>query len=136
VVIAAASTANDNGMQWLAPVLVARRNGVLGGVVGGGGPVTPTVVSQVLLAAMIERRPLAEAIAAPRMNYTGAPDQAGVEQGATEIADALRGAGYPIQSFPPFGKAIGFSCPDGVAAPGSCRFANDPRESGMAITAN
>jgi len=136
VVIAAASTPNDNGMQWLSPVLVGRRNGVLGGAVGGGGAVTPTVVSQILLTTMIERRPLDEAIAGPRMNYTGAPDQVGVEEGASELGDAVRGAGYTVRSFPPFGKVSGFSCPDGVNRPEQCRFVSDPREPGMAITAN
>jgi gamma-glutamyltranspeptidase/glutathione hydrolase len=136
VVIAAASNANDNGMQWLAPALVGRRNGVLGGVVGGGGAATPAVVSQVLLATMVERRPLDEAIAAPRMNYTGAPDQAGVEEGASDLMAALRAAGYATQSFPPFGRTIGFSCPDGIARAERCAFASDPREPGMAITAN
>jgi gamma-glutamyltranspeptidase/glutathione hydrolase len=136
VVIAAASTPADNGMQWLAPMLVGRRSGVLGGAIGGGGAATPTVTSQVLLDAMVGRSGLDEAIAAPRMNYTGAPDVAGVEEGASDLAAALRSAGYPVQSFPPFGRVMGFGCPDGIGRAERCRFASDPREPGMAITAN
>jgi gamma-glutamyltranspeptidase/glutathione hydrolase len=138
VVLAAASTPNDNGGQWLGPVIAARGEG--GGAIfaaaGAGGAVTPSTVAQVALDTLVAERGLGEAIAAPRVNYVGTPDRADVEQGASEIERALGARGYPVGAVPRFGNVGGFHCPDGPQRSARCEFVADPRGSGLAVVAN
>lgn len=138
VVIAAASNANDNGTQWLSPIVVARRGGpALLGAVSSGGDVVPGVLAGALLTMVGERRPLSEVVAEPRMHFELGTNRMSVEQGGAALAGVLQGAGYTVAMVPQFGKISGFFCPSGaVGQAGRCEFVSDPRESGMAISAD
>ncbi len=138
VVIAATSNANDNGTQWLSPVVVARRNGpAVFGAVASGGNVVPGILAGAMLGTLAERRSLAQVIAEPRIHYEVAAGRVSVEQGGTELAGALTAAGYQVSPVQSFGKIAGFYCPSGPAGQaGRCEFVSDPREAGMAISAD
>jgi gamma-glutamyltranspeptidase / glutathione hydrolase len=137
VVLAAASNPNDTGGQWLGPVIGARedRNAVFAAA-SEGGAVAPGVLAQVALDTLLGEAPLPDAIAAPRLSYTGTPDRASVEEGAGAIESALRARGYTIGSAPRFGNVGGFHCPDGAQRPARCQFIADPRGAGLAVVAN
>lgn len=137
VVLAAASTPTDNGTQWLVPAIGVRDRQVVFAAVGSGGAVAPSALVQVALAALAEGQPLDAAIAAPRIAYTGAPDQVTVEESGAALVTALRARGYTVNTAPPFGRVIGLNCPDGAARrPDRCAFLPDPRIAGFAVIAD
>lgn len=138
VVIAAASNANDNGTQWLSPVVVARRSGpAILGAVASGGDVVPGVLAGALLGTLAERRSLADVVAEPRIHFELGPNRMSVEQGGSALASALQGSGYNVAMVPPFGKVSGLFCPNGAAGQAArCEFVSDQREAGMAIAAD
>lgn len=136
VVLAAASNHNDAGGQWMGPAIGSRERNVVFAAASEGGAVAPGTLAQVALDTLLGELALPEAIAAPRLSYTGTPDRASVEEGAGAIETALRSRGYTVGTVPRFGNVGGFHCPDGPQRPARCAFIADPRGSGLAVVAN
>ncbi|HSE78154.1 MAG TPA: gamma-glutamyltransferase [Alphaproteobacteria bacterium] len=128
---ASSPEADGIGPQVLAPVVGVR--GTAGQLVfaasSSGGEAAAGALVHTMLRAMVDTRPLEEAMAAPRVHYSGIPDIALVER-----ADGgLVPRGYRIETAPALGRVNAIHCPDGLtAAPGRCAFRADRRGFGYA----
>ncbi len=121
------------GPQAMSPMLAVR--GSAGQFVmaasATGGPAAASALAEVALRALVDERPLEEAIAAPRVQFSGAPDTALVEDAGAGLARL----GYRLQQDPALGRVNAILCPGGlVAAPGRCQFRADRRGAGMAAS--
>ena len=103
-------------------------------VAGGGGTVAPSALARVLLALLEDERPLAAALAAPRLHVGGEADLLAVEPAIAAAArSALAERGHRVVEVPAIGRVNALHCPDGLPrAPQSCRFASDRRGFGIA----
>ena len=104
------------------------------GIAAGGGTVAPSALARVLLALLEDERPLATALAAPRLHVGGEADLLVVEPTIAAAArSALAQRGHRVVEVPAIGRVNAVHCPDGLPrAPQSCRFASDRRGFGIA----
>ena len=152
---------NGRGPQWLGPMIAVHDFGsglpiissfgknakggyaqgdasagsqfVFAGAASGGAAAASALV-EVALRAMIEARPLDEAVDAQRMHADGnPPDTVFVETGVQPRVPGLADRGYKIVPVPVIGRVNAISCPDGVIdSPDSCAFRQDRRGFGLA----
>ena len=94
-----------NTLQWgnrpaspLSPVIVLRGGKPVLAIGTPGGPTITTTIAQILLDMFVFKRPLAEAIAAPRWSQQATPEEISYEQGRAPQAtlDALLALGHGI----------------------------------------
>ncbi len=128
---ASSPDADGIGPQVLAPVVGVR--GAAGQFVfaaaSSGGEAAASALVQTMLRALVDTRPLEEALAAPRAHYFGVPDVALVERADGGLAPR----GYRIETAPALGRVNAIHCPGGLtAAPGRCAFRADRRGFGFA----
>lgn len=103
---------------------------------GGGGSEAASAVVQTTLAALVDRVPLREAVALPRVHHLGWPDQAVVERGLDEAArNALAARGHAVVAVPAIGRVNAVYCPNGVPDGDEprCVAAPDTRGEGLGL---
>jgi gamma-glutamyltranspeptidase/glutathione hydrolase len=159
-IILAATPSESRGPQWLGPMIAVTEGeatipifdrfrrpnqaGVSGSASSGaqfvfagaasGGAVAASALTGVALRAMIEKRPLDEAMDAQRIHAEGVPpDTVFVESGVQPRPPGLTERGYKIVPVPVIGRVNAISCPDGIKdTPESCAFRADRRGFGLA----
>ncbi len=134
-IILAASPGHNTGPAGIGPVLVVNPHvqEVHFAASPAGGVTAPTALAQVLLAAQVDGRKVAEAVAAPRVHHSGNPDTVAVElpeQGGNPEPLAKRGHDVRAVAIPARVNAL--QCDSGRAGFSTCRAAADPRGFGMA----
>jgi gamma-glutamyltranspeptidase/glutathione hydrolase len=98
-----------------------------------GGSAAPTALVAVALGALVDDRPLEEAVAAPRFHHGGAPDVTFYEEGADEaVLEGLRTRGHLLRPAPGLGRVNALYCPQSFKRRfEECSFASDPRGWGL-----
>ncbi|WP_074767815.1 gamma-glutamyltransferase [Magnetospirillum fulvum] len=100
-----------------------------------GGAAAPAALAQTLLAALAEDKPLAEAVARPRVVHLGTPDAAFVEVGAHPLDPApLTRRGHQIGTVTMPSRVEALRCREGLLQTPDCEAATDPRGSGLATS--
>jgi gamma-glutamyltranspeptidase / glutathione hydrolase len=160
VLAAAPDEANGRGPQWLGPMIVVREGEasipifssfkrmnrqqtgtesagsqvVFAGAASGGAAAASALI-EVALRAVVEERPLDEAMDAVRLHVEGAsPDRVFVEAGVQARLPGLAERGYKVTPIPVIGRVEAVSCPDGVLdKPQTCSFRADRRGFGLAV---
>ena len=99
----------------------------------GGGAVAPGALARVLLELLDGERPLAEALAAPRLHVGGTANRVAVEPALDgDDRAALAARGLRVVEAPAIGRVNAVHCPDGLPRePESCTFASDRRGFGI-----
>jgi len=94
-----------------------------------GGSTIPTVTAQVLLNLIVDRDPLAEAVARPRIHHQWMPDRIVAEPDAVspELAESLKARGHRLRRFDSLGEVLAVTG-DGESVQAS----SDPRHAGAA----
>jgi gamma-glutamyltranspeptidase/glutathione hydrolase len=128
------------GPQTMGPMVAARRNEgqlVFAGAAGGGAASAEAMVS-VALQAIVDRRPLEQAIAAPRLHYDAARDTVIIEPAVPPTPSGLEARGYTVNAASaPVGRVNAIFCPDGlIENPNICQFRADRRGHGFAAGAD
>ena len=136
ILLAAPPRSQNDGSTSLSAVVVGntRTGDVRFAGSAGGGPLGATALTRVMLDTIEVERPLAQALAAPRVHHGGAPDTLIHEPmlGATAV-DALRRRGHSLRKAGALGHVNALYCPDGLRDSGeTCQVASDPRGYGMA----
>jgi gamma-glutamyltranspeptidase/glutathione hydrolase len=103
-----------------------------------GGVVAPTALMNVAARAVIENRPLEDALAAKRLHHGGHPDLVYYEQGlADSVIRALKGRGHQVSATDSLGLVNIVYCARGLPPnPESCSVGSDPRGYGLATSAD
>lgn len=139
---AASAEVANGGPVSLGPVMIVDPDDseLILAATGTGGVAGPTALAETLAPLLHEPVPLADAIAAPRVHHSGAPDVLYHErtQSGAEVA-GLRRRGHELAVFPGDrgehpGRVNAVYCPRGL--PGgedTCEVAADPRGSGLAL---
>lgn len=100
-----------------------------------GGAAAPAALAQTLLAALAEDKPLADAVARPRVVHLGAPDAAFVEAGAQAFDPApLSRRGHQIGTVMMPSRVEALRCREGLLQTPECEAATDPRGAGLATS--
>ena len=146
IFLAAPPEDGERGYQSLgAMIVIGRRGGglftpletagqMMMAAAGTGGAATASALAGVALRSIVDRRPLEEAISAPRVDYASGADAVDVEAGAEALSRSLAARGYPIQSVPALGRVNAISCPDGINNDiESCQTRSDRRGFGLAV---
>lgn len=104
---------------------------------GAGGAAAPTALAQVMLRSLVGQQSIADAITAPRVHHSGAPDTLFHEADlAPAVLEQLRGKGYELRQAGQLGRVNAFHCPGGaIANSESCMVATDARGAGLAVIA-
>ncbi len=100
-----------------------------------GGAGAPSALAAVLRGALIERTPLAAALAAPRLHNGGVPDRTYVEPGlAGAPAKVLQERGHILEVVHEIGRVNAIACLGGLPrSPQTCAFGTDPRGFGLGV---
>ncbi|OAN43046.1 gamma-glutamyltransferase [Paramagnetospirillum marisnigri] len=102
------------------------------GAASGGGT-APSALVQTFLVATADDKPLAEALATPRVVQPGMPDVAFVETGAISVdPEPLRQRGHQVNPVAMPSRVSAVHCPKGYRDAETCEAAIDPRGFGMA----
>ncbi len=135
--IALAPAGGVDSSAYLGPMLVGDRE--IGGIVyaaaASGGAAAPAAMMRTALAALFDRAPLDQAIAAPRVFHPGIPDQLYYEPtlGRAALA-ALWERGHVYRPVSELGRVNAMRCLDGIVrGSDSCAFEADPRGFGLAL---
>lgn len=120
----------------LAAVLMVNHNtrqGVFAAAASGGAPAAASLAAT-MVQILVDERPLAPAVAAPRLHRGGLPDVVLVEPEMGERGLAqLAARGHVVQRSPLLGRVHAIHCPEGLkSSPESCSFTADPRGFGLA----
>lgn len=137
ILLAAAPHPGGSGPHALAPMMVVKptvQELTFAGTGTGGSPAAPALIG-VAAGAILDGRPLEEAVAAPRVYAGLAQDLAIVEAaGQATLAEGLKGLGYTTGLINALGRVNAVSCPDGLPPrPDTCAVANDPRAFGIGM---
>jgi len=100
-----------------------------------GGQAAPTALMSVAAQAVLDDRPLPEAVAAPRLHHSGHPDQLFHEPNDSPARlEGLRRRGYETVEVPTIGRVNAIHCPKGLPPkPEVCQVATDPRGHGYGL---
>jgi len=97
-----------------------------------GGATAPAALAETMLVALAEDKPLAEAVARPRVVHLGTPDAAFVEIGANRLDPApLTRRGHQIGTVTMPSRVEALRCRDGQLSTPECEAATDPRGFGL-----
>ncbi|HLO76977.1 MAG TPA: gamma-glutamyltransferase, partial [Magnetospirillum sp.] len=134
--ILAAVPGLSSGPGSVGPVLVVNThsNEVRFAAAASGGVTAPTALVQALLGAVVDKKPVEAAVAAPRIHHSGAPDIAFIESGERG-ADAapLTRRGHEIKAVPIPSRVEALACASGDPDFKKCRVASDPRGYGLGV---
>ena len=103
-----------------------------------GGAVAPTAMMNVALGALVENKPLEDAIGAKRLHHGGDPDLVYYEPGFDAARlNAMTARGQHVAPTATLGRVNAAHCPKGLPPNwASCSFRADPRGAGLAIAAD
>ncbi len=106
-------------------------------IAASGGVAAPTAVANVMVKALIEKRKLADAVAAKRLHHGGDPDLLFYEQGFDENAlKDLSGRRHALAATKSLGRVNAASCTSGLPfQPQTCSLESDPRGYGLSVVA-
>lgn len=97
-----------------------------------GGVTAPSALVQTLLANQIDKVPLDNAIAAPRVHHSGSPDITFIEAGERAADGApLTKRGHEVKAVPIPSRVQALSCGQGEPDFKKCRVVTDPRGYGL-----
>ncbi len=125
-----------SGTDFIAPAIIA--NAVTGefviGLTATGGPAAPAAAATTAAIAVLDARPLREAVNAARVFALPRPDATIYERGLPEsTVQALRDAGHSVTEGAGFGIVNAIACFGGATLdPTSCQFVTDGRGFGLA----
>jgi gamma-glutamyltranspeptidase/glutathione hydrolase len=126
------------GNASLAAMLVvnAHNPNVFFAAAASGDVAAPTALVTVALRALVDQRPLEDAIGEPRLHGGNADGTVLAEAGVgAEVAAALRARGMRVVEAPRLGRVNAIHCAKGMPrAPGSCTYRADRRGNGYAAT--
>ena len=134
IIPAAAPGVRGLGPQSLGPMLAINKNSneFRFAAAATGGPTAPTSLMGVALSALIENKPLGQALAAQRLFAPGNPDAVFVEPGFGG-AGALSARGHDVRETGLPSLVNAARCTSGTPSPVRCAAATDPRGAGLAI---
>jgi gamma-glutamyltranspeptidase/glutathione hydrolase len=125
------------GPYQLGPMLVIAHNvyEFRFAAIASGGQAAPTALINVAARALIEERPLVEAVAAPRIHHPGQPDTVFVEKTDSPARlETLSQRGYDVAEVDSIGRVSAIYCPKGLPPnPETCQVASDPRGNGYGM---
>ncbi len=134
MLLAAAPDNAGRGPQMLGPVLAAMARGgriVFGSTSSGGWPQASATV-QVMLRAIVDERPLEEAIDAARIHNPGDGDEVLVEAAVQARTPGFAPRGYDPTVVPVLGAVNAIFCPEGLFENAeACQFRADRRGTGL-----
>lgn len=133
LVLAAAPVGEADGTLSPSLAILGSKGDAHLAVAASGGAAAPTALVTVLLQALVDKRPLAEAIAAPRLHHGGSPDAVFFEStAAPAVLEALRSRGHVLRRSEALGRVNLFYCPGGLtASEQGCAVTSDPRGWGL-----
>jgi gamma-glutamyltranspeptidase/glutathione hydrolase len=131
---AAVLAVGDAGGSLFSPL--ANRSGQIVFAAAAGGEASGAALAAVSLRALVDGRPIGEAVDAARLRH-GAGDEVEIEEGAEGRLPGLAARGYGTRTVPFLGRVNALSCPQGLSAePTRCRLSTDPRGYGMSTGGN
>jgi gamma-glutamyltranspeptidase/glutathione hydrolase len=136
ILLAASPTSAGNAAASLAPLMLVNHNThqlfLAAGAVGGTA--APTALAGVLRAALLDERPLREAIDAPRLHHGGLPDKVFAEPDLpAEMRAGLDSRGHDLATVREIGRVNAIHCPGGAPRSSeTCGFETDRRGFGLA----
>jgi len=99
-----------------------------------GGATAPLALTQSVLAAVAEDKPLSDALGMPRLIHPAFPDAVFVENGPHALDPApLQGRGHQVNAVAMPSRVQALICREGYNNPDSCETATDPRGFGLAM---
>lgn len=125
-----------SGPAAVGPVLVVNVNSqeLRFAAAASGGATAATALAQTLLASQVEGRKIEDAVAAPRVHHSGAPDVTYVESGDRAFDPApLTKRGHETKAVPLPSRVNAFACASGNASFAKCGVITDPRGSGLSL---
>jgi len=133
LVLAAAPVGDADGTLSPSLAILGSKGDAHLAVAASGGAAAPTALVRVLLEALVKDRPLAEAIAAPRLHHGGSPDAVFFEStAAPAVLEALRSRGHVLRRSEALGRVNLFFCPGGLTVRDQeCAATSDPRGWGL-----
>ena len=135
IVLTAPPTRPDQGWRSLSVAILA--NEVNGdahlAVAASGGEPAQSAMAEALLAALIRKLPLDEALAEPRLHLPSGSDVVLHEPlVAPSVMQALSARGFSLQEIPKLGRVNAFRCEQGlIDHEAGCDWAADPRAWGL-----
>lgn len=135
-IVLAAAPGRNSGPAAVAPAIVVNPNvnELRMALAGSGGVTAPTAVANAILGTMVERRKLAEVLAAPRVHHSGAPDAVFVESGERAAnGEPLQKRGHKLAPIAMPSRINALACGSGAPSAANCSIATDPRGFGMGV---
>ena len=136
IIMAAATGSGRGAMTSLAPVMMVNPNtgNFLLAAAASGGAAAPSSLIEVMTGVLLDDKPLAEAVAAPRLYHGGRPDVVLHESDESpERLAGLRRRGHVVARAPQIGRVNAVFCRDGfLRNPAACVASNDRRGHGLA----
>ncbi len=143
IILAAAPGLRGRNPLSLSPVMVITENTLnfRFAAASGGGPLAPASLIEVMAQTLLGDVPVEQAVAAPRLYASDAPDTVLVEeQGGNDLAASLVALGHPVSRFNWQGRVTALHCPNSFSVSrreGSrCGVVADPRGFGLAPFSN
>lgn len=140
MLIAARPDEGGRGAMSLGPLLMINENvkEFRYAAAASGGVTAPTALIQATRSAVVDGLPLTDAVAAPRVHHSGAPDLLYYEPAVPRaVLDGLLARGHSVAPSRSLGLVNAIHCPLGLPVkPESCQVANDPRGFGLAVSAD
>ena len=140
ILLAAAPISRGRGPTALGPAMVVNNNSnqMFFAGAASGGIAAPTALTAVLARTMLGKEKLGDALAAPRVHHSGAPDITYHESIMPQDAkNFLSKRGHQIAATPTLGLVNAAFCYGGLPRdPDTCTVKNDPRGSGLSTHAN
>lgn len=135
VFLAAAPDGGARSVQTFGPMLAVRARSagpVFAGAASGGWAGASALI-QVALQTIVDRRPLDQAMRAPRIHAVGNPDHVFAEPTTQGPVSGLASRGYNVTTGSSLGRVNALYCPEAFDAPGRCDFSADRRGDGLAV---
>ncbi len=133
LLLAAEPTGEADGTLAPSLAILGAKGDALLAVAASGGVAAPTALVTVLLEVLVDKRPLARAIAKPRLHHGGSPDVVFFESTAgPAVLEALRSRGHVLRRSDALGRVNLFFCSGGLTAgEQGCAATSDPRGWGL-----
>ena len=139
IMIAAIPRGAGKGPMSLGPMMIVNEKSsqFLLAAAGAGGVTVPTAVASVVARTYLDDQSLDEAMRAPRVHHSGAPDITYHEPTLSpDIITALRKRGHRVAATPQIGLVNVAHCSGGLPRdPATCSLMNDPRGNGLTVNA-
>jgi len=136
ILLAASPAQSGSATTSLAPIIVANHNTsqVFFAGASTGGAAAPSALASVMRRALLEERPLRDAIRAPRLHHGGVPNAVFVEPDLpAAVRQSLVQHKHEVFDVREIGRVNAIHCPGGLPrSPETCTFESDRRGYGLA----